>query len=103
MALTQFSDYDDLVREYDRCAAYEESSSLAQARRFITICRMILRHPARAVRRGEVGSEVEFNLEIVRSELKDAQAWVAENEWREDATGNSPVLDAMFYDFESRT
>jgi hypothetical protein len=62
---------------YDDNASYAEDDSLAKARAFATACRLLLRRiPSRGAHGGRSGIEIEFDPNIVRGELTDAQRWI---------------------------
>lgn len=59
---------------YDDNASYEEDSSRTEALAFITACRILLRRRPKVARRG--GQNIEFDANLIRSELESAQAWL---------------------------
>lgn len=89
----------EVLAEYDDNASYEEDGSVTKAQAFITAVRFMMRYAQRERKGGTAGAEHEFNLEVLREELKDAREYVEANRTDEP----SPyVLDVDFTEFDDR-
>lgn len=89
----------EVLAEYDNNASYDEDGSVAKARAFITAVRFMMRYAQRERKGGIAGAEHEFNLEVLREELKDAREYV--EAYRTDET-TPYVLDVDFTEFDDR-
>ena len=98
--LSSSSTLTEVLAAYDDNASYEEDESVAKAQTFITAVRIMIRYAQRERKGGAGGAEHEFNLEVLREELKDAREYVAAN--RTDDTSPA-VLDVDFSEFDTRT
>lgn len=90
----------EVLAEYDNNASYEEDGSVSKAQAFITAVRIMIRYAQRERKGGFSGAEHEFNLEVLREELKEARSYVAAN--RTDDLSPA-VLDVDFSEFDTRT
>lgn len=98
--LSSTSTLAEVLAAYRDNASYEEDGSVAKARAFITAVRFQLGYAQRERKGGASGAEHEFNLEMLREELKDARAFVAA--YRTDDP-TPAVLDVDFTEFDART
>ena len=102
MALSSLSSREDVLAAYADNAAYEENESLAQAKAFVTACRLLL-SPRFSVKRarhggGSGGEEVELDLTVIQQQLADARHYVATTA---AAESGSSVIHPDFTDFRS--
>jgi hypothetical protein len=78
MPLTSASTLAEIRAAYADNASYEEDSSPAKARGFITACRLLLLNlPKRAVHGGRGGEEIELDLTLISAEMIEAKKWLA--------------------------
>lgn len=88
MTLSSSSTLTQVRNAYFDNAGYEENGSPSEAKAFITACRQLLvRQPSRSSKGGRGGEEIEINLTVVSEQLREAQAWLAENGTDTDAGG----------------
>ena len=75
--LTSASTLTEVESAYDNNATYAEDRSVAKCRDFVTACRMLIRRLPTVQVKG--ANSLSFNLENLRKELEDAQAWLLEH------------------------
>jgi len=80
---------------YDN-ASYEEDSSIAKARAFVTACRFLLLKIPKTTAQGS-GDSVEMNIQSIQSELSHAQTWVSNN----NTANGGGVRFSSFEDFRT--
>jgi hypothetical protein len=74
--LSSASDLDTVIAAYADNASYQEDSSPAKARGFITACRILLVMLPKRSMHGR-GGQVEFDLPTLKGEMQAAQRWLA--------------------------
>lgn len=72
--LTSASTLEAVQAAYDDNASYAEDNSPAKARLFITACRILIRREPRWIKHG---NRHEIQLNVLRDELREAQAWLS--------------------------
>lgn len=66
---------------YDDNASYDEDSSVAKAKIFVTACRLLLRKiPKRSVHGGRGGEEIEIQPDLIQREMDIAKAYITANQ-----------------------
>lgn len=92
--LTSSSTPAEIEAAYIDNASYEEDSSVAKAKAFITACRIILIiRPSRTGRGNALN--LEYDLELVAAQQADAQRWLSANE-EALGTANSSIKHPSF-------
>ena len=76
--LSSTSTLAEIQAAYDDNGSYLEDASVAKARAFVTACQLLIRRTARRSRHGP--AEVEVDVEQLRSDLREARAWLATND-----------------------
>ena len=74
--LSSSSTLAEVQAAYDDNASYEEDSSIAKARAFVTACRLLLRRVPSLMRDGEK-HEIQVDLKNIQAEMQRAQRWIA--------------------------
>lgn len=77
--LSSSSSYSEIRAAYLDNASYEEDSSPAKARVFITACRMLLLLLSTSSQDHAGGARREFDVDQIRREQERAQNWLANN------------------------
>jgi hypothetical protein len=76
--LTSASSNAEIEAAYVDNASYQEDADPVKARAFVTACRIILLIRPQRTARGNAVS-LEYNLELIKEQLQEAQRWLAAN------------------------
>jgi len=80
-ALTSSSTLAEIQAAYDDNASYEEDSSASKAAAFVTACRFLRRRLMRhAEQGGKAGFAQDFDPEVLKQEIADAQEWIGSHD-----------------------
>lgn len=101
MTLSSSSTRAEVLAAYADSASYDENQSLAQARSFVSACRLLL-SPKFSVKRsahGGDGQEVELDLQMTKELMNSAIAWIDANQHLASSGNSSGVIHADFTGF----